>query len=107
MASCAAPRRPPRRLASISESKASPKRILSPSGVVVVIAQFDAGGYVDRAHNVHPSGRALDDSNFAAASDVRQLRRGRVGRDVDDALAQHDAAFGGPGGEGKKENQNR
>ena len=35
MASCAAPRRPPRWLASISESKASPKRILSPSGVVV------------------------------------------------------------------------
>src|SRR5271157_5909520 len=76
-----------------------------PAGDVAIapffIAELDRGRDVNRAYDMYPSRRALDDGNFAAASDVGQLGRGGVGRNVDDAFTQHDAAFGGESGEGR------
>ena len=86
-------------LVAIGSSGRDDSLVHNPAGniavVLLLVAELDAGDHVHRAHDVDPARCALDDGNLTATADVRQLCRGGVGRNVDDALAQHDAAFGG------------
>ena len=50
-------------------------------------------------------GVALHDGDFAAAADIGHLGRGGIGRDVNHAFAQHDAALKRKGRDGSQKHK--